>query len=85
MINEKFIQAPSQFGFQSGIAVTQALLQGEDNARAGMHHEAVLDEEKACDKVEGKLILEVVTQWLDKRTTNTISALLKPFAYPSEK
>lgn len=41
-LNDQYIPVMPQFGFQGGNGVTQALLQGEDNARKGLQHDAVL-------------------------------------------
>lgn len=78
MMNGHFVPARSQFGFQQWIAVTQALLWDVDNARKSMCHAAVFDLDKAYDKVERRLILQVVTKWLHARTTSIVSALLGP-------
>lgn len=44
ILNEQFTPSESQFGFQVGVTITQALLQDEDNAGTGMmRHAAVLD------------------------------------------
>lgn len=46
-INDRFTPAQSQFGFQKGVAITQELLQANDNAINGLQHAAILDLEKA--------------------------------------
>lgn len=67
ILNEQFTPAASQFRFHGGIAVTQALLQTEDNAQAGIHHAAVLDLEKLYNKVDWKLLMDFTRKWVDKK------------------
>lgn len=57
-LDEQYTPATSQFGFQGGVLVTQALLQAEYNAKKVMNHAAVLDLEKAYHKVDRKTLLE---------------------------
>lgn len=68
----------SQFGFQTGIAVTQALLQPEENARVEMTRAAVLDLEKAYDKVDRALLLEIMKELVDENITKMVRTLLGP-------
>lgn len=78
IMSSKFTPAPMQFGFQDGIAVTQALLQAEDNAKKGMHHAGALDLEKAYDKVERHKLLEVMKQWVDNENISMLRGMLGP-------
>lgn len=77
-INEQFTPSSSQFGFQSGITLAQALLQEEENAKGGMTLTAILDLEKAYDKVDLNLLLDVTANWLDTETIAMVRALLGP-------
>lgn len=77
-VNEQFITANAQFGFESGVAITQALLHAEDNAKRGLQHAAVLDLEKAYDKVDRHTLLKASEKWLDAGTCNMVRAMLGP-------
>lgn len=56
----------------------QALLQAEDNARSGMKHAAVHDLAKAYDKVDRRLLLDVMREVIDDENTKMVRALLGP-------
>lgn len=62
------------------IATTQAPLQAEENAKAGIPHEAVLDMEKAYEKVDPQLLLELIPLDVDHKASPVIRALLDPIS-----
>lgn len=68
ILNEQFTTARSKFGLEHGSAVTEALLQVQENAGQGRHHAAVLDLEKAYDKVEKRELLKLFRERADERT-----------------
>lgn len=77
-LNEQFTPAVSQFGFQEGISISQALLQVNDNTKQVLVHSAILGLEKASDKVDRGLLLDLIGQCMDDETTAMIRALLGP-------
>lgn len=78
ILNEQYTPPESQFVFQEVVAVTQALLQAEDNAGTGMRPTAVLDLEKAYDRVDRRLLLGIMKEWIDDETIKMTRTLLGP-------
>lgn len=77
-VNETFEPAECQFVFRGGISVMQALLQADYNATQGIEHKAVLDLEKAYDKVDRHTLLEVAKEWLEGDLWKVVSSMLGP-------
>lgn len=65
-INESYTPSMSQFGFQRGISVSQALFQSDSKDKKEMTYTAVLDLEKEYDKVDCKDLLEITKEWLSE-------------------
>lgn len=78
ILKEHCTPVESQFRFEGGIAVAQALLQAKDNAQAGMNYLAVFDLQKMYDKVVRMLLLEVMRKWVEGETLNMTRAMLGP-------
>lgn len=64
-LNDQLSPFPSQLGFQAGVAIAQAILPDEDNAKGGMKHADVLYVEKSYDTVDRHLLLNLTGTWLD--------------------
>lgn len=84
-LNDQYTPSSSLFRFQAGVAIAQDLLQVEDNANRGLTHVAVLDLEKAYDKVDRHLLLNVVAKWPDMDKKAMVRALLGPVYITAKK
>lgn len=82
--NEKFTHTRSQFRFQSSISFKQALITVDHNARRGLSHMAVLDLEKAYDRVDRRKLLQVAGKWLPSDLLNMVRCLLGPLTIHSK-
>lgn len=76
MINENFTLAPSQFGFQQRVPITQVLIQANDNTPRGLKHAAILDLKKAYDKVNRTTLIEVEKECLDTNLLNMVREMI---------
>lgn len=56
-VNFSFTPTRAQFSFQPGISLQQEMLTEDGNARRGLSHMAVLDLEKAYDRVDRRKLL----------------------------
>lgn len=83
MIHEAFTTAKSQFGFQAGIAVKQALREADENARQGFVHEAVLDLEKAYNRVNRETLIELMKELIQEEVRGMARAMLGPMQIPT--
>lgn len=61
-IQEKFTPARRQFGFQAGIAVSQAMIEENINAMKELHRTAVLDLAKAYNGVDRNKLMTVMNR-----------------------
>lgn len=62
IVIERSTHMREKFGFQVGISVQNAILKVQHNAEQGLHHTAVLDLEKAYDKVDKQKLLQALAQ-----------------------
>lgn len=77
-MNEQFTPSIPPFCFQEGVAITQALLQADDYAKAGLRHAAVLHQEKGYDKLNRKLQPELMNEWIDPVRIMIVRVQLRP-------
>lgn len=79
MVNTMFTPTKAKFWFQRGISVEQAIITAEHNARQrGMSHIALLDLEKAYDRVDRRKLPYIATKWLPRHTLNMVRCLIGP-------
>lgn len=76
VLNELFTPSITQFGFLEGLSVRQALFEAKYNAKAGLRHAAVPELGKRYGKLDSKIFLELMKEWIDPVEINRVRALL---------
>lgn len=77
-MNRAFTPRGAQFVLQRGVSVQQALLTADYNARSGLSYMAVLDLEKAYDRVDRRMLLHTASKWLHLNLLNMVRCILGP-------
>lgn len=78
MVSENFTPANAQFGFQTNVSIQQENLRAQTKARRGVRHTAMLDLEKACDKLNMEKIVYALAKHLQSNVLNMARATLLP-------